>query len=48
MSNHCNEARLEQLIDMFRRLGFSWEDAEHYAVEQFKLDEENTNANTDR
>ena len=48
MSNHYNEAKLEQLIEMFRRWGFSWEDAEHYAVEQFKLDEENTDANPDR
>ena len=48
MSNHCNEARLAQLIDMFRSWGFCWKDAENYAVDQFKLDEENTDANTDR
>ena len=47
MSNHYNEAKLEQLIEMFKRWGFSWEDAEHYAVEQFKLDEENTDDSKD-
>ena len=47
MSNHCNEARLEQLIEMFRRWGFSWQDAELYAVEQFKHDEENTDDSKD-
>ncbi len=48
MSNHCNEARLEQLYEQFKNEGLSDERAYYLAIETFTNEMENPDANTDR